>query len=481
MADLAIWMAGHVSVMLFPTLGPDMIRHVLDHSKSKLIFIGKLDVWDEARAGTLDGLAKIALPLSPETDFTKWDDVVAKQEPLSDNPTRQADEMATIVYTSGSTGKPKGVMLSFGLMARSARGLEARLATTTEDRMLSYLPLSHVFERLGVEMNSLVSGFQLFFGESLETFVVDIQRARPTLFMSVPRLWQKFAAGVLRKLPQRKLSLLLKIPIVSGVTKKNILTGLGLDQTRFAGSGSAPIPASVIKWYRDLGLELLEGYGMTENFSYSHLNRPGQPCSGCVGQALEGVETKISSSGEILVKSPGNMMGYYREPELSKEAFTEDGFLRTGDLGEIDEQGRLRITGRTKELFKTGKGKYIAPAVIENKLQVHPDIEYVCVSGCGFPQPHALICLTPTARKRISDEADRRTLESSLLAHLVEVNSQLEHHEVVQFCTVVKDEWTIGSGFLTPTMKIKRAVVEEHYCSSSSGWYESEDKVIWQS
>jgi long-subunit acyl-CoA synthetase (AMP-forming) len=418
--------------------------------------------------------------LSPQTEFTKWDDVVAEQEPLSHNPTRRADEMATIVYTSGSTGKPKGVMLSFGLMAETARGLKARVLSTTEDRMLSYLPLSHVFERLVVEMNSLVSGFQIFFGESLDTFVVDIQRARPTLFMSVPRLWQRFQAGVLKKLPQRKLSLLLKIPIVSGVTKKKILTGLGLDQTRFAGSGSAPIPASVIRWYRDLGLELLEGYGMTENFSYSHLNRPGHARPGYVGHAQEGVETKISGSGEVLVKSPGNMMGYHGAAEFATDLFTEDGFLKTGDLGEIDEQGRLRITGRIKELFKTGKGKYIAPAVIENKLLVHSDIEHVCVTGSGFPQPHALICPTPAARKRFADGAEKTALESSLLAHLAEVNSQLEHHEVLQFCTVVKDDWTIESGFLTPTMKIKRTVVEEHYRFLSSGWYESGDKVIWQ-
>ena len=481
MADLAIWMAGHVSVTLFPTLGSDRVRYILDHSESKLIFIGKLDVWDEAGAGIPDRLPKIALPLSPENGFAKWYDLVAEQEPLRDDPVRRADELATIVYTSGTTGQPKGVMLSFGLMARTARGLQARLSSTTEDRMLSYLPLAHVFERWVVEMTSLVSGFQLFFADSLETFVADLRRARPTLFMSVPRLWQKFQAGVLAKVPQQRLSLLLKIPLASGLIKKKVLRELGLDQTRIAGSGSAAIPASVIKWYRDLGLELLEGYGMTENFCYSHMNQPGKTRLGYVGHAHAGVETRISDEGEILVKSPGSMMGYYKEPELSKETFTDDGFLKTGDRGEIDDRGRLRITGRTKELFKTSKGEYVAPSVIENKLLVHPDVEQVCVSGSGFPQPHALICPSPEARRRISNSAEKEAIEASLMAHLANVNSKLEHHEVLQFLVVVKDDWAIENGFLTPTEKVRRAVLEETYGPATPGWYESGDEIIWQS
>jgi len=480
LADLAIWMAGHASVTLFPTLRAETVGYILDHSESKLIFIGKLDSWGEARAGVPDGLARIALPGSPLNNSPEWDDVVAEQIPLEGYPTRQPEEMASIVYTSGSTGKPKGVMLSFGLMEAAASGLRSTVSSTPEDRMLSYLPLAHVFERLVIEANSLVSGFQVFFADSIDTFTADIHRARPTLFVSVPRLWQKFQAGVLKVLPQRRLSLLLKIPIISGITKKKALAGLGLDQTRFACSASAPMPAPILKWYRDLGLELLEGYGMTENFCYSHLTKPGETRLGYVGHAYPGVETKISDAGEILIKSPGNMMGYYKEPALSKEAFTDDGFLRTGDLGEIDKQGRLRVTGRTKEMFKTGKGKYIAPSVIENKLLIHPDIEQVCVCGAGFPQPHALICPTPAVRRRIGDVAQKAALEASFLAHLAEVNSKLEHHEAVQFFTVVKDNWTIGNGFLTPTLKVKRAVVEKAYDSSIDGWHESGDKIIWQ-
>jgi long-subunit acyl-CoA synthetase (AMP-forming) len=169
------------------------------------------------------------------------------------------------------------------------------------------------------------------------------------------------------------------------------LKQLGLDQVRFAGSGTAPIPKEVIEWYRRLGLELLEGYGMTENFGYSHISRTGAVLPGYVGNTVPGVEQKISEEGEILVKSPGTMKGYFKMPEENERVFTEDGFLRTGDLGENDEMGRLKINGRAKELFKTSKGKYVAPAPIENLLSNHPLVEACYVTGSGY---HLLVRYT---------------------------------------------------------------------------------------
>ena len=314
-----------------------------------------------------------------------------------------------------------------------------------------------------------------YFAESLDTFVKDLQRASPTLFVSVPRLWLKFQQGVFTKMPKKKLARLLKVPILSRIVRKKVLRGLGLEHVRFAGSGSAPIPPELIQWYLDLGLELLEGYGMSENFNYSHVSRPGQARVGYVGHTYPEVEHRLSEEGEILVKSPGSMLGYYKEPELTKQAFTEDGFLKTGDRGEIDDQGRLRITGRIKELFKTSKGKYVAPAPIENKLLSHELVELACVSGSGFPQPHAVLQLGETVAGKSRDE-----LTASLQAHLKAVNAQLDHHEQLSFLAVASESWQIENGFLTPSMKLKRPKIEDTYAPLAEAWYEAKTPVVWQ-
>lgn len=479
LADWAIWMAGHVSVPLYPVLNAATVRYILEHSDSKLLFVGKLDpVWAEMEQGVPADVRRVAFPLAPPGSYERWDDIVARHEPIARVAQRSLDEMATIVYTSGSTGQPKGVMLSFGAMAAPTEGLVELLGLNSTDRMLSYLPLAHTMERWIIGGCSTRAPFQVFFAESVNTFLQDLQRARPTLFLSVPRLWAKFQSGVFKKLPPKKLDLLLSIPIVRGFIKKKVLRGLGLDKVRFAGSGSAPIPGDLLAWYRKLGLELLEGYGMSENFNYSHVNKLGQVRVGFVGSPYKGVECKLSADNEVLVKSPGLMMGYFKQPNETREAFTEDGFFRTGDCGVIDELGRLQITGRVKEIFKTAKGKYVAPAPIENKLMNHRGIEQVCVSGAGQPQPHALVVLSEEARAGVT-QGGKEALESQLLEHLKDVNKDLDNVEQLQFLSVVKDEWTAENGFLTPTLKIKRGKIEDAYRSQVPGWYAQNRKVVW--
>lgn len=480
MTDWAIWMAGHISVPLYPTLNADTVNYILNHAECEVVFVGKLDDWDMMKPGVPESVRCISFPLSPPNDFETWDDIVAKYPPLEENVQRDADELATIVYTSGSTGKPKGVMLSFYNMAYAAEGGMEVLGVGSEERMLSYLPLAHVFERTFVELASLYAGFQLYFAESLDTFVQDLQRAQPTLFLSVPRLWVKFQHGVLQKLPKQKLERLLKIPVVNKLIKKKILKGLGLDKVKLAGSGSAPLASDVLDWYRNLGLELLEGYGMSENFAYSHMSKPGRSRTGYVGESAPGVETRISPEGEIQIKSPATMMGYYKDEEKTREAFTEDGFLKTGDKGEIDEMGRLKITGRIKEIFKTSKGKYIAPAPIENRLMSHDAIEMVCVSGANQTQPHALVMLGEEVRPKMADEAFRKEIEESFKKLIADVNKTVDPHEQLAFITVVSDEWSIENSFLTPTMKLKRNVVEDAYQEKVENWYAQRQPVIWQ-
>ncbi|MGB1836028.1 MAG: AMP-binding protein [Marinobacter adhaerens] len=480
MTDWAIWMAGHISVPLYPTLNADTVNYILNHAECEVMFVGKLDDWDMMKPGVPESVRCISFPLSPPNDFETWDDIVAKYPPLEENVQRDADELATIVYTSGSTGKPKGVMLSFYNMAYAAEGGMEVLGVSSEERMLSYLPLAHVFERTFVELASLYAGFHLYFAESLDTFVQDLQRAQPTLFLSVPRLWVKFQHGVLQKLPKKKLDRLLKIPVVNKLIKKKILKGLGLDKVKLAGSGSAPLASDVLDWYRNLGLELLEGYGMSENFAYSHMNKPGRSRTGYVGESAPGVETRISPEGEIQIKSPATMMGYYKDEEKTRETFTEDGFLKTGDKGEIDEMGRLKITGRIKEIFKTSKGKYIAPAPIENRLMSHDAIEMVCVSGANQTQPHALVMLAEESRPKMADEAFRKEIEESFKKLIADVNKTVDPHEQLAFITVMSDEWSIENSFLTPTMKLKRNVVEDAYQEQVDNWYAQRQPVIWQ-
>ncbi len=479
-AELAVWMAGHATVAIYPTLDEDTVRYILEHSEAKLVFVGKLDEWDNMKGGVPAGLPHIAFPLAPPTDFPTFDEIVSEYEPIEDEPVRDADDISLMIYTSGSTGTPKGVLHSFATITAPTVGICKLLEFTPEDRYLSYLPLAHGMDRWLAFCCTMYSGVHVYFAESLTSFVQDLNRARPTLFLSVPRLWLKFQLGVYKKMPPKKLNLLLKIPILSGIVKKKILAGLGLDAVRFAGSGSAPISAELLAFYRGLGLELLEGYGMSENFNYSHLTMPGRGRPGYIGHPYNDVECKLSESGEILVKSPGNMVGYYKAPDLTAEAFTEDGFLRTGDQGEMDEEGRLRITGRVKEIFKTSKGKYVAPAPIENLINDDPNVELSLVGGSGMPMTHGVLQLAEDLVPKLDDPEVRARLDAELEALLSKVNGQLVNFERLGFLVVAKDRWTIADGHLTPTQKIRRPILEKQYEPKHEAWYASGKKVIWE-
>ena len=481
MADLAIWRAGHVSIPLYPTLNAETAEYVLDNSDAKMIFIRKMDeLWRVVEKGIPTSMPTITLPLAPQLAHAKkWDDIVAATSPTQNPVKRSKDEMATMLYTSGSTGKPKGVMISFNAMISALRGTSKVMTFSNNDRMISYLPLAHAAERAILETGSLFYGFHVYFSFGLDSFIQDLQRARPTLFFSVPRLWTKFYNGICGKIPLGVQHLIFRIPILSGLFKKFLLKKLGLSEVRMALSGSAPLAPALMSWYRNLGLDLLEGYAMSENFAYSHCSLPGKVRVGYVGNTYPGVECKISEVGEVLVKSPCNMMGYYKNPELTAQSYTDDGFLKTGDMGVIDDQGRLKITGRVKELFKTSKGKYIAPVPIENRLNGHELIEAVCVTGPSFSQPFALVMLPLEEHKQVEQNpSEAARVESEMTELLNHVNGQLEAHEKLSCIVVVKDLWTMENGFLTPTMKIKRNVIEENYLPKAEGWVALKKPVV---
>ena len=482
--ELAIWMAGGTTVAIFPTEGADTVRYVLEHSDSKLLFVGKLDTWSEQEHGVPEGMPCIALPLAPPTTFPKWDELIAATEPLSGRPSRKPDDLAILMYTSGSTGTPKGAMHNFGHISEAARlaaiSIGERMPAGVPWRILSYLPLAHVFERAVIECMSWVHGnVQVFFAESLDTFVADLQRARPTFFVSVPRLWLKFQQGVFAKVPEKKLNRLLSIPILGGMVRKKVLKGLGLDEVRLAFSGSAPIPAELITWYRKLGLQLYEGYGMTEDFAYSHASTEEAHEAGYVGVPFEGVEVRIGEDDEVLIKSPGQMVGYYKRPDLNAEVFTSDGFFRTGDKGERLPNGLLKLTGRVKEMFKTAKGKYVAPAPIENRLNEHPMVELSMVSGSGQVAAYAMVVLAEDLRGNLDDSALRARIENEMGQLLTKVNAAIASYEQLQMIVIAQEAWSIENGFLTPTMKIKRSRIEAAVEDRMADWYQSGKTVLW--
>jgi long-chain acyl-CoA synthetase len=481
MADFAIWIAGYVSVPLYPTLAAGTIRQILGHSEAKLLFIGKLDGWDSMKSGVPKELPCISLPMSVASDCPTWESIVAATRPLGDSPVRDGDELATIIYTSGTTGVPKGVMQSFATFAWSISTARKRLSIHEGSRVLSYLPLAHVAERTLVEHGMLASGMRVFFAESLETFAADLRRARPTVFFSVPRLWVKFQQGVLAKMPARKLDRLLRMPVVRRLVRRKVLRALGLDKCEIAAGGAAPMPPDLLRWYRRLGLEIIEVYGMTENCGVSHATQPGVPRPGTVGVTYDGVQSRIEpSTGEVQVSSPGVMLGYYRDPELTRQAFTEDGWLRTGDKGELDAAGNLRIVGRVKDLFKTGKGKYVAPAPIEDKLVTHSAVEACCVTGANLGQPVALVMLNLEAARSAADAGGRDALEASLASHLASTNALLDPHERLDCLVVVTDAWTVDNDLVTPTLKVKRNRIEAVYAQHYERWASERRAVVWQ-
>ncbi|REL26354.1 AMP-dependent synthetase [Thalassotalea euphylliae] len=471
-ADMGIAMAGHVSVPIFATAGKDTIQYVLAHAECPLIFVGKLDEPEASISYLPDNVKQVAFPYEGAEVPVSWEEFT-DIEPIADNPVPDMDDIFSIIYTSGSTGQPKGVVHTYRTLSWAASHSIHVLGVSTKDRVMSYLPLAHITERALIQLSGYYSGMKLYFVESLDTFTRDVKNCDPTLFVSVPRLWTKFQMGILSKVSQKKLNFLLRLPIVGKKVASQIRKQLGLDSARHYASGSAPLAPATIDWFSKLGINICEAWGMTENAAYGTSCIPfRQDKVGSIGKAYDGVDMRIADDGEIQVKAPCNMIGYYKDQEKTSGVFTNDGYLRTGDKGVVDSDGYYRITGRLKDIFKTAKGKYVTPAPIEAKIMENSSVEQVCVTGTNLAQPIGLLVLSDDAKKE-----SQTTNEASLLRTLETVNQTLESHQRLDRLIVFSEEWSVDNDLLTPTLKVKRHTIEDTFADIIAAPHS--DKIVW--
>ena len=473
--DLAIMMSGNISVPIYANVNGKTAKYILEHSESKMIFIGKLEEsdWDQIENHIPNEIVKVDFGYYDlKCDFTKWDEIIPKYDPIDKIHNINLDDIITIIYTSGTTGIPKGVVLNYKAAATATKNLHLLFPLNENDRFISYLPLSHIAERALVEHGGILSGGKIFFVESLDTFVNNLKDCKPTIFFGVPRIYTKFMTKILSIFPQSAINFIMGTPLLNNIFSFIIRKSLGLNKSRICITGAASIPISTLEWFDRFKIKIYEAYGMSENSACSHGNYPGNIKFGTVGKAMPETDIVITEEGEITMKNDCIMKGYFKEDKLTNETI-KNGYLHTGDKGIIDKDGYLTITGRIKDIFKTSKGKYVAPNPIELKLSKNSFIEQVCVVGDNLTQPIALVILSEG--KKIASEI-KRSFEDLI----VSINDQLEHHEKIKKIVVLKDSWSIENNILTPTLKIKRNIVDEKYKEFYEKWFNSKDQIVFQ-
>ncbi len=482
LADLAIMMGGFVSVPLYYNLSATQLGEVLAQSDSKVVFVGKLDNWSGHAEKIEDDTQIIRFSHyqgnEEVTEGLLWDDLVSGNESFVQGYIPDPNEIWTILFTSGTTGTPKGVMhihkTPVQIIKDDNKNDWIGIAKYPEPQLLSYLPLNHVAEKIGVYAIALMLGGTISFGESIETFAKNLQDTQPTIFFAVPRIWTKFYLAVANKLPLKKQRLLFNIPILSGIVKKKIRHGLGMANAKVIATGSAITPTYLKKWYASLGIHLIEAYGMTEVCG-SITNSPMKDApKDSVGKPVPGCQVKIDpKTNEVLMKSPYMMKGYYNDKGLTEKVL-KNGWLHSGDKGSFDENGFLKIIGRVSDAFKTSKGKYVIPNPLEEKIEKNELVEQVCIAGLGIPQPIAIVNLSEVAQSVTKEE-----IESSLDNTLVSLNEHLANYTRVSTIIVDSKIWNTENALLTPTLKIRRGEIDSQFGEHFLDWHNDKKNVIW--
>ncbi|MDA9101454.1 AMP-binding protein [bacterium] len=481
-ADLAISMAGYISVPFFPTLNSKEIKNLLNFGDVKALFVGKLENWDEMKKGVDLEMPIIAFPQYKDHSKIEvghqWHDFINKFDAQTEDFRPNLKDIWTVIFTSGTTGDPKGVVLTYETLFNTKRitedGNPLKVDLSGKNRFISYMPLNHIFERVVIEHVALRYGGTISFVESLETFGQNLNDTQPTAFQGVPRIYTKFQEKILMKMPQGKLDKLLKIPIVSWIIKRKLKGALGMSKAKALVTGAAAMPLELLDWYRSIGIFITNGYGMTENCATCTNLDPYQPLGrGSVGRATSGVDLKISDQGEILMKGPFTLSCYYKNEEVTNKTL-KDGWLHTGDKGHIDKDGFLYITGRIKDMFKTSKGKYIEPGVLEAYFGNVSEFSQVCVVGLNCDQPLLLAVPSESAKD------NKAAVNTKLTKTLDQINDKLDNYKKISKIIFVKEDWVPENGMTTPTLKIKRSKIDEQFSNQYSKWEKNDDKVIWE-
>jgi long-chain acyl-CoA synthetase len=505
--DVGAMALGAVPAGIYTTSSPGECAYILNHSEAPVLLVENEAQWQKIASvrDELPHLRHVVMMRGGAVDdpmVIGWDDFLARGDDAEGKlderlAALRPDTVSTLIYTSGTTGRPKGVMLTQDNLAWTAAQCCDLVGASEKERVLSYLPLSHIAEQMFTIHIAAVVGYPVYYAESLDKLLANMLEVKPTLFFGVPRVWEKFHAGVVEKLgeahgakaklAERAMAVgrhvttrwarglgasftdVAQYKVFDKLVYSKVKEGLGLAESRLCVSGAAPIAPEVLEFFAGLGLPVYEVYGQSEDTGPTTFNVPGRAKFGTVGPPFPGVEVKIASDGEIIVRGRNVFAGYFKDPEATAETLS-DGWLHTGDLGESDADGFLSITGRKKDIIITAGGKNVAPKFLEGGLKSHPLVAEAVVIGDRRKFLTALVSLDSEAVERFMKERElsgtpdqSEEIRAEIQQAVDEVNAEMARVEQIKKFTILPREFSIAEGELTPTLKVKRNVVASNF------------------
>ena len=512
LADQGAFAHGLVTVPLFVDDRPENVAFILNDADVKFIVIDGEEHWKRLKTvreqlGTLKCILTVKPVIDPDEPRLKsLADWLPNTPGSFDRPAVKGSDLATIVYTSGTTGKPKGVMLSHRNILSNVQSGLAVYDVFPEDIFLSFLPLSHMFERTADYYLNVVSGASIVFSRSIPQLAEDFRIVQPTIIFSVPRIYERFLAAIndqLKKSSPTKRKLFdlavdvgwsrfeyqngrgpwkasfLLWPLLNKLVAEKLLTRLG-GKLRFAVAGGAALSPAVSKVFVGLGLPICQGYGLTEASPLLAVNLLDKNDPSSVGPAVPGVETRIGENGVLMARGPNIMLGYWNNPDATRAVLSEDGWLNTGDQVRVDERGFIHITGRIKEIIVLGNGEKVPPVDMEMAIQMDPLFEQVLVYGEAKPYLSAIVVLNDEEWGRVANDAKldlkidgegKEKSEKFLVQRIGKLSKGFPGYALVRKVAVAREKWTIDNGMITPTLKLKRNVIFQKYASAIDEMY----------